>query len=128
MIDTNSSVLRIGISRVPLASSLDVASLAVESGIFWGFDAPPRPAYENGKGGKAILFVTNRDFDTGIVKAKVMFLIDLQKGQGVREYVQERIADVASCEELSARPEYQEVDPGNYAGDFAFLGQMLEIQ
>ncbi|MBL9042611.1 MAG: hypothetical protein JNM83_13475 [Myxococcales bacterium] len=84
--------------------------------------------YENGKGGKAILFVTNRDFDTGIVKAKVMFLIDLQKGQGVREYVQERIADVASCEELSARPEYQEVDPGNYAGDFAFLGQMLEIQ
>ena len=84
--------------------------------------------YENGKGGKAVLFVTNRDFDTGIVKAKVMFLIDLQKGQGVREYVQERIADVASCEELSARPEYQEVDPGNYAGDFAFLGQMLEIQ
>ena len=25
--------------------------------------------YENGKGGKAVLFVTNRDFDTGIVKA-----------------------------------------------------------
>jgi len=84
--------------------------------------------FDDGKGGKAVLFTTNRDFDTNVVKAKVLFVIELQKGQSVRDYVQERIAEVASSEALLTRPEYTEIDPANYAGDFAFLGDMLEIQ
>jgi hypothetical protein len=64
--------------------------------------------YENGKGGKAVLFVTNRDFDTGIVKAKVMFLIDLQKGQE-RPRLRARAHHRGNrlCEELLARPEFE---------------------
>mgnify|MGYP007071003333 CR=1 FL=1 len=84
--------------------------------------------YENGKGGKAVLFTLNRDFDSQVVKAKVLFVIDLGKGQSVRDYVQSRIAEVVSDETLPGRPDFAEIDPGNYAGDFAFIGQMLEIQ
>ncbi len=84
--------------------------------------------FENGKGGRAVLFVTGTDLMTGIVKAKVMFVVELGKGQSIRDYVQERITEVTGSEELLARPEFEQIDPGNYAGDFAFLGQMLEIQ
>ena len=37
--------------------------------------------YENGKGGKAVLFTLNRDFDSQVVKAKVLFVIDVAKDQ-----------------------------------------------
>ena len=84
--------------------------------------------YENGKGGKAVLFLLNRDFDSQVVKAKVMFVIDVARDQSVRSYLSERIADVIAEESLPGKPDFQEVDPGNYSQDFAFLGDMLEMQ
>ena len=87
-----------------------------------------RQDYENGKGGRAVLFVLSTDLDTGTVKAKVLFVIDLGKKESVRDYVQSRIAEVVSDETLPGRPDFAEIDPGNYVGDFAFIGQMLEIQ
>jgi hypothetical protein len=84
--------------------------------------------YENGKGGKAVLFTLNRDFDSQVVKAKVLFVIDVAKDQSVRSYVSERIADVIADEVLPGKPDFQEVDTGSYDQIFAFLGDMLEMQ
>ncbi len=87
-----------------------------------------RQDYENGKGGKAVLFVLSTDLETGVVKAKVLFVIDVAKDQSVRSYVSERIADVIADEVLPGKPDFQEVDTGSYDQIFAFLGDMLEMQ
>ncbi len=84
--------------------------------------------YENGKGGRAVLFTLYRDFESPVVQAKVLFIVEVSKDQSVRSYVSERIADVIAEEVLPGRPDYQEVNPGNYSQDFAFLGDMLEMQ
>ncbi|HMU39436.1 MAG TPA: hypothetical protein PKE31_10515 [Pseudomonadota bacterium] len=85
-------------------------------------------SYEDGKGGRAVLFTLQTDLFVMVTKAKVLFVIDLQKDETVFGYVSERIAEVVSVETLPGKPDFQEVDPGSYTQDFAFVGEMLEMQ
>lgn len=84
--------------------------------------------YADGKGGRAVLFTLHLDPLAMVTTAKVLFVIELAENQTVFAYVSERLAEAVSVQTLPGKPDLQSVDPGNYSDDFAFVGEMLEMQ